>query len=115
MAELKTIRMSDIQQEPVDWLWDSYPKTIKPRLEQLGADNDMIEIIVENEDELSFTDERIEQTIIKFNAKLVVLDPVQAYFGGANMNNRHREEARTRPKGAAFRETKSAERTASDR
>ena len=148
MAELKTIRMSDIQQEPVDWLWepyipsgaitliqgdggmgktttalaiaaavstgtalpgsgsnaapagdgrpaavivqnaeDSYPKTIKPRLEQLGADNDMIEVIVENEDELSFTDERIEQAIIKFNAKLVVLDPVQAYFGGANMNN----------------------------
>lgn len=142
MAELKTIKMSDIQQEPVEWLWepyipsgaitliqgdggmgkttaalaiaaaitngtalpgsggsaapnavivqnaeDSYSKTIKPRLEQFGADCDMIDIIIEDEDELSFTDCRIEQAIVKFNAKLVILDPVQAYFGGANMNN----------------------------
>ena len=142
MAELRTIKMSDIQQEPVEWLWepyipsgaitliqgdggmgkttaalaiaaavstgatlpgsggnaapaavivqnaeDSYSKTIKPRLEKLGANNDMIEVIIENDDELSLSDERIEQAIVKFKAKLVILDPVQAYFGGANMNN----------------------------
>lgn len=66
---------------------DSYSKTIKPRLEQLGADCGKIEVIIEDEDELSFTDERIEQAIIKLGARLVILDPVQAYLGGVNMNN----------------------------
>jgi len=65
---------------------DSYSQTIRPRLEQLGADCDMINVVDEGEQALSFSDERIEQAIIKTGAKLYILDPLQAYFGGANMN-----------------------------
>jgi archaellum biogenesis ATPase FlaH len=66
---------------------DSYTQTIRPRLEELGADCDMIHVIDEEEDALSLTDERIEQTIIQTKASLCILDPIQAYFRGANMNS----------------------------
>ena len=141
MAELKLIKMSNIQPEPVDWLWepyiprgaisliqgdggmgktttalaiaaavsrgdalpngfcgepaavivqnaeDSYSKKIRPTLEMTDADCDMIEVIDEDEQELSLSDGRIEEAIIKMNAKLLIIDPVQAYFGGKNMNS----------------------------
>jgi len=146
MTELKLIKMSDIQPEPVDWLWepyiprgaitliqgdggtgkttmalaiaaavsrgdvlpggasstlantepaavivqnaeDSYTRTIRPRLEQSGADCGMIEVIDEDEKALSLSDGRIEDAIIRTNAKLLIIDPVQAYFGGKNMNS----------------------------
>jgi hypothetical protein len=47
----------------------------------------MIEVIDEGEQELSLSDGRIEDAIIRTNAKLLIIDPVQAYFGGRNMNN----------------------------
>lgn len=152
MAELKMIRMSEIQSEPVDWLWepyiprgaitliqgdggdgktttalaiaaavstgtalpgqvvfpratlgssnlaiqgdvviqnaeDSYTKTIKPKLELFGADCYMIHTIDENETALTLSDKRIEEAIVQSGAYLCVLDPVQAYLGGANMNS----------------------------
>ena len=141
MAELKLIKMSDIQPEPVEWLWepyipggaitliqgdggdgktttalaiaaavttglalpngfvgapanviiqnaeDSYAQTIRPRLEQFGADCDRIEVIDEDEQGLTLSDERVEQAILRTKAKLLIIDPVQAYFGGANMNS----------------------------
>ena len=133
--------MSDIQPEPVEWLWepyiprgaisliqgdggmgkttaalaiaaavsrgdalpggfvgepaavivqnaeDSYCKKIRPTLELSGADCDLIEVIDENEQELSLSDGRIEDAIIRTNAKLLIIDPVQAYLGGRNMNS----------------------------
>jgi len=133
--------MSEIQPEPVDWLWepyipsgaitliqgdgsagkttvtlaiaaaltrgdalpsgntlipsnviiqngeDSYAQTIRTRLEQMGADCDRIHIIDEGEKALSLSDERIEEAIVRTNAKLCLLDPVQAYFGRSNMNS----------------------------
>ena len=152
--ELKIIRMSDIQSEPVNWLWkpyipygaitliqgdgemgkttvslaiaaavtqgeslpivldstdglrdgcaftasvfpenvivqngeDSYSRTIKPRLEKLGADCDRVFTICDEDVALTYADKRIEQTIIEKNAKLVIIDPVQAFWGKANMN-----------------------------
>ena len=65
---------------------DSYSRTIKPRLEQFGANCDRVFTIDEEELALSYSDERIEQTIIQMKAKLLIIDPLQAYFGGANMN-----------------------------
>jgi len=65
---------------------DSYSQTIKPRLERLGADFQKIFTVDEDEEALTFADNRIERTIIEKNAKLIILDPVQAYFGKANMN-----------------------------
>jgi hypothetical protein len=46
----------------------------------------MIHFIDDSEQAISYTDERIEQTIIKTGAKLCIFDPVQAFFGKANMN-----------------------------
>lgn len=141
MAELKILKMSEIQAEPVSWLWEPYiPRgkisliqgdggngkttlslviatavangealpggfadppanvifqtaedglsdTIKPRLEQLGADCSRIFVVDESEESLSLSDERIERAIIETNAKLFILDPLQAYLGGSDMNS----------------------------
>ena len=141
MPELKMTKLSEIQSEPVEWLWepyiprgmitliqgdggegktttalaiatavttgnalpggvatmpapvilqnaeDSYPKKLKPTLEKCGANLNLVERIDEDECALSFSDERIEQAIVRTGAKLFILDPVQAFFGSANMNS----------------------------
>lgn len=66
---------------------DGLADTIKPRLEQLGADCSSVHVIDEGEQSLSLADERIEQAIIKMDAKLFILDPLQAYLGGADMHS----------------------------
>jgi len=65
---------------------DSYPKKLKPTLEKCSADLSLVERIDEDECALTFSDERIEQAIIRTGAKLFICDPVQAFFGSANMN-----------------------------
>ena len=67
---------------------DGVPDTIKPRLEQLWADLGKIDFIDEDESDrpLTFIDERIEEAIVRKNAKLFIFDPIQAFFGRANMN-----------------------------
>jgi len=66
---------------------DGLADTIKPRLEQLGADCDRVHIIDEGETALSLSDERIEQAIVEKGARLFILDPLQAYLGGADMHS----------------------------
>jgi len=67
---------------------DGLNDTIKPRLEKLGADCSRVYVIDETKQELSLTDDRIEQAIVKMDAKLLILDPLQAYLSnGANMNS----------------------------
>jgi KaiC/GvpD/RAD55 family RecA-like ATPase len=66
---------------------DSYTKKIRPQLERFGADLDRIHVIDADEHELSFMDERIEDTIILTDARVVILDPIQSFFGGKNMNS----------------------------
>jgi archaellum biogenesis ATPase FlaH len=68
---------------------DGLADTIKPRLEDLGADCSRVHVIDESEKSLTFSDERIEQAIVKKNAKLLILDPLQAYLGGADFNSAH--------------------------
>ncbi len=62
---------------------DGLADTIKPRLEDAGADCSRVFVIDESKSSLSFTDDRIEQAIVKTNAKLLILDPLQAYLGAA--------------------------------
>jgi hypothetical protein len=66
---------------------DGLADTIKPRLGQLGANCDRVHVIDECEEALSLADERIEQAILKMDAKLFILDPLQAYLGGADMHS----------------------------
>ena len=70
---------------------DGLADTIKPRLVELGADCSRIVVIDESEAPLSLSDERIELAIAKTRAKLLILDPLQAYLGVAVDMNRANE------------------------
>lgn len=70
---------------------DGLADTVKPRLEMAGADCERIMVIDESEKTLSMIDERLEEAIIKTNAKLLILDPIQAYLGGGMDMNRANE------------------------
>ena len=70
---------------------DGLADTVKPRLESAGADCNRISIIDESEKSVSMTDDRLEQAIVKENARLLILDPIQAYLGGSMDMNRANE------------------------
>jgi len=71
--------------EPVNVIYqtaeDGLADTIRPRLDALGADCSRVLVIDESKKELSLSDERIRQAIEETAAKLIVLDPLQAYLG----------------------------------
>ena len=60
---------------------DGIDDTVKPRLERAGADCSMIRVIDETEKELCMTDDRLEKAIVETGARLIILDPIQAYIG----------------------------------
>ena len=61
---------------------DGVGDTIKPRLEASGADCRNVAFINEEvHSGLTLDDERLRQAIISFRAKLIVIDPIQAYIG----------------------------------
>ena len=66
---------------------DSAGDTIKPRLIAAGADCSNVGFIDEELTTLSLNDEVIRRAIADFNAKLLVIDPVQAYLGEADISN----------------------------
>lgn len=66
---------------------DGVDDTIKPRLEAANADCTRIFYIDESDKDLSMRDMRLEQAIKAHEARLVILDPLQAYLGAdINMN-----------------------------
>ena len=65
--------------------------TVKPRLEKAGADCERILIIDESDKSLSMADERLEEAIIQTGARMLILDPIQAYLGGGMDMNRANE------------------------
>ena len=75
----------DKEYEPIHIIYqtaeDGIEDTIKPRLEKAGADCSMIRVIDETDKELSMTDDRLEKAIIETGARLIILDPIQAYIG----------------------------------
>jgi len=133
--ELQMIRMSDVREKQIDWLWHPYipcgkitivqgdpgegkttfilraaalltrgealpfaaaqqpmsviyqtaedglADTIKPRLLEAGADCERVLVIDETAQALSMSDERLAAAVQKTGAKLVILDPLQAYLG----------------------------------
>lgn len=141
------IRLSDVQQTEVDWLWYSYipfgkltiiqgnpgegktffamqlaaactnrkflPQmepfepfnvifqtaedglgdTIKPRLISAEADSERVLVIDDAENLLTLADQRIEKAIRENNARLVIIDPLQAFLG-ANVDMNRANEVR---------------------
>ena len=145
-TELKMIKMSEVQSQEIEWLWnpfipygkltivqgdpgdgkttlilniaaklskgegldndmkltepmniiyqtaeDGLADTVKPRLEKAGADCERIVVIDESDKSLSMADERLEEAIIQTGARMLILDPIQAYLGGDMDMNRANE------------------------
>ena len=66
---------------------DGLSDTIKPRLLAAGADCSKIKFIEESGQPLSMMDRGLETALIRTQAKLIVLDPLQAYLGkGVDMH-----------------------------
>ena len=70
---------------------DGLADTVKPRLEKAGADCERIVVIDESDKSLSMADERLEEAIIQTGARMLILDPIQAYLGGGMDMNRANE------------------------
>ena len=71
--------------EPVNVIYqtaeDGLADTVKPRLMEAGADCSRVYVIDDSERALNMSDERLEMAIADTGAKLVVLDPLQAFLG----------------------------------
>lgn len=71
--------------EPINIIYntaeDGLGDTIKPRLRLAGADLARINTINERVNTLSMTDERLETSVSEIGARLLILDPIQAYLG----------------------------------
>ena len=70
---------------------DGLGDTVKPRLIEAEADLDRVLVIDDSEVQLTLSDERIEKAIIENNARLVIIDPIQAYLGADVDMNRANE------------------------
>lgn len=81
--------------EPVNVIYqtaeDGLSDTVKPRLELAGADCEKISVIDESSKSLSMVDERLEEAIVRTGARVLILDPIQAYLGGEMDMNRANE------------------------
>ena len=60
---------------------DGLGDTVKPRLIEAKADTSRVHVIDESFEGLSLNDARIEQAIHQTGARLIILDPLQAYLG----------------------------------
>lgn len=71
--------------EPISIIYntaeDGLGDTIKPRLRSAGANFTRINTINERVNTLTMTDDRLENSIVATAAKLLILDPIQAYLG----------------------------------
>ena len=91
MTKGEKLPEDDQKREPVNVIYqtaeDGLADTVKPRLEAAGADCSKVLVIDESEQGLSMSDLRIEEAIKQTGAKLVILDPIQAYLGsGVDMH-----------------------------
>lgn len=59
---------------------DGLADTVKPRFEKAGADCSKIAYIVDSDASLNLDDASIEETIVRIGARLLVVDPLQAFI-----------------------------------
>lgn len=72
---------------------DGLGDTIKPRLISAEADSERVLVIDDAENPLTLADQRIEKAIRENNARLVIIDPLQAFLG-ANVDMNRANEVR---------------------
>ncbi len=97
-----------IQTEPVNVIYqtaeDGLADTVKPRLVAAGADCSKVKVIDDTEKSLYMDDERLEIALKETGAKLLILDPLQAYLGERVDMNRANEAREMTKKLAALAE-----------
>lgn len=85
----------DTAREPIKIIYqtaeDGLGDTIKPRLLAGNADCSQIKVIDESEAALTMLDERVEKAIAETGARVIILDPMQAYIGAKVDMNRANE------------------------
>ena len=85
LSKGESLPFEEAAREPINILYqtseDGIADTIKPRLESAGANCARIKIINEEKRALTFDDPRLEQSILRENAQLLILDPLSAYIG----------------------------------
>lgn len=64
---------------------DNEEDTVKPRLDGYGANCDKVIYVKEDDDIISIMGKDLEELIKISNAKVLILDPLQAFFDGGNM------------------------------
>ena len=99
--------------EPINIIYqtaeDGLADTVKPRLELADADCERILVIDESSEALSMADVRLEEAIKLTNAKLLILDPIQAYLGaGTDINRANEARDMTKKLGALAEKHKCA-------
>ena len=72
---------------------DGLGDTVKPRLISADADLERVLVIDDTENPLTLADDRIEKAIRENNARLVIIDPLQAFLG-ANVDMNRANEVR---------------------
>ena len=72
---------------------DGLGDTVKPRLISAEADPERVLVIDDTENPLTLADQRIEKAIRENNARLVIIDPLQAFLG-ANVDMNRANEVR---------------------
>lgn len=81
----ESLEIQNHKTEPVNVIYqtaeDGLGDTIKPRLLAAGADCSKVLVIDDSEQPLTMLDYRLEEAIIKTNARMVVLDPIQGFLG----------------------------------
>ena len=70
---------------------DGLGDTVKPRLMEADADLERVLVIDDRDTPLTLADERIARAIRENNARLVIIDPVQAFLGADVDMNRANE------------------------
>ena len=73
---------------------DDADDTVVPRFNSADGNGENLIFIKEDEKTLSFGDNRIREAIEKYNAKLLILDPLSSYIGeNCSMNNANETRA----------------------
>lgn len=92
----------NVKMQPINIIYqtaeDGLADTIKPRLMAVDADNDRVFTIDEEDKPITLTDPRLEDAIKRVDAKLLVMDPIQAFVGaGVDINRANEVRAVLKP------------------
>ena len=80
-----------MSRQPIEVIYqcseDGLADTIKPRLDKSGADCEKVSFIREDITSFSLNDDVLHQAMIRSDARLLVIDPFQAYIGDSDLSN----------------------------